>query len=203
MISVEELSECPICGRKTLKSYSKSLNIPYFSEIFLLRFHCPSCGYRISDFLNTRYGKPIRCTYEVKNEKELTARVIRASTGTIRIPELGTIIEPGPASQAFITNVEGVVAKILDIAETASVWVDSEDERRNCDIAIEKIKKAKSGEIPFTLIIEDPFGNSIIIAKDQSKVRLEELTEEELQNLRTGGLMVFTPYSPEENIEKD
>lgn len=203
MISVEEFSECPICGRKTLKSYSTSLNIPYFSEIFLLRFHCPSCGYRISDFLNTRYGKPIRCTYEVKNEKELTARVIRASTGTIRIPELGTIIEPGPASQAFITNVEGVVAKILDIAETASKWVDSEDERRNCDIAIEKIKKAKSGEIPFTLIIEDPFGNSIIIAKDQSKVRLEELTEEELQNLRTGGLMVFTPCSPEENTEKD
>lgn len=203
MISVEEKSECPICGRKTLESTSTSLNIPYFSEIFLVRFHCPSCGYRISDFLNTRYGKSMRCTYQVKNEKELTARVIRASTGTIKIPELGTIIEPGPASQAFITNVEGVVTKILGIAETASKWAESEDEKKNCEIAIEKIKKAKSGEIPFTLIIEDPFGNSMIIAKDQSKVSLEELTEEELQKLRTGGLMVFTPSSPEENKEKD
>ncbi len=200
---MEEKSECPTCGRNTLESSLTSLNIPYFSEIYLVKFHCPLCGYRISDFLNTRYGVPIRCTYEVKNEKELTARVIRAATGTIKIPELGTTIEPGPASQAFITNIEGVIIKILDIAETASKWVESEEEKKNCETAIEKIKKAKSGEIPFTLIIEDPFGNSMIIAKDQSKVSIKELTEEELQNLRTGGLMVFTPCNTDKNVEKE
>jgi len=200
---MEEREECPICGGKTLESSMTSVNIPYFSEIFLIRVQCSSCGYRTSDFMNTRYGKPIRCTYEVKGEKELTARVIRASTGTIRIPELGTTIEPGPASQAFITNVEGVIARILDVAEIASEWVESEEERRRCDIAIERIKKAKSGELPFTLIIEDPFGNSMIIARDQSKVQIKELTEEELRDLRTGGLMLFTPYDFDEYLEGD
>lgn len=201
MIFLEEKSECPFCGRKSLESSFTSLNIPYFSEIFLVKFQCPLCGYNVSDFLSTRYGKSIRCTYAVKSEKELAARVIRAATGTIRIPELGTIIEPGPASQAFITNIEGVVTNILDVAVTARKWAESEDEKRNCDLAIEKIKKAKSGELPFTLIIEDPFGNSMIIAKDQSNVSVEELTEEELRNLRTGGLMFFTTCDSDENIE--
>ncbi|MGQ9720678.1 MAG: ZPR1 zinc finger domain-containing protein [Candidatus Jordarchaeum sp.] len=200
---MEEKSECPVCGKNTLESSLTSLNIPYFSEIFLVRFYCPSCGYSINDFLNTRYGKPIRCTYEIKNEKDLTARVIRASTGTIRIPELGTLIEPGPAAQSFITNVEGVIIKILDIAEIASKWVELEDEKKNCEMAIEKIKKAQSAEIPFTLIIEDPFGNSMIITKDQNQVKIEELTEKELENLRTGGLMVFTPCDPNKNIENE
>jgi zinc finger protein len=202
VIFLEEKSECPSCGRKSLESSLTSLNIPYFSEIFLVKFHCSLCGYTVSDFLSARYGKPIRCTYKIKNEKELNARVVRAATGTIRIPELGTIIEPGPASQAFVTNVEGVVTNILEVAETARKWAVSEDEKRNCDLAIENIKKAKSGELSFTLIIEDPFGNSMIIAKDQSNVNVEELTEEELRNLRTGGLMFFTTRDLDKNVEK-
>lgn len=198
---LEEKSECPCCGRNSLENSFTSLNIPYFSEIFLVKFHCSLCGYTVRDFLSTRYGKPIRCTYKIKNEKELAARVIRAATGTIRIPELGTVIEPGPASQAFVTNIEGVVTNILDIAETARKWAESEDDKRNCDLAIENIKKAKSGELPFTLILEDPFGNSMIIAKDQSNVRVEELTEKELCGLRTGGLMFFTTRESDKNVE--
>jgi zinc finger protein len=203
VIFLEEKSECPFCGRESLESSFTGLNIPYFSEIFLVKFHCSLCGYNVSDFLSTRYGKPIRCVYEVKNEEELTTRVIRATTGTIRIPELGTVIEPGPASQAFVTNVEGVIANILAIAETARKWTESDDEKNNCDLAIEKIKKAQSGELPFTIILEDPFGNSMIIAKDQSSVSVEELTEEELKNLKTGGLTLFTTCDSDENLESN
>ncbi|MEM3526160.1 MAG: ZPR1 zinc finger domain-containing protein [Candidatus Jordarchaeaceae archaeon] len=195
---MEEKSECPCCGRKSLESSLTSLNIPYFHEIFLIKFQCALCGYVARDFLNTRYGRPIRCTYKIEKEEELNARVIRATTGTIRIPELGATIEPGPASQAFVTNVEGVVTNILDVAEAAREWAESEEEKRNCDAAIENIRKAKSAEIPFTLIIEDPFGNSMIIAKDQSSVKIEELTEEELRSLRTGGLTFFTPCDSDE-----
>lgn len=40
----------------------------------------------------------------------------------------------------------------------------------------------------------------MIIAKNQSSVSVEELTEEELENLRTGGLMLFTPSDPNEKV---
>jgi zinc finger protein len=203
VIFLEEKSECPFCGRASLESSFTNLNIPYFSEIFLVKFHCPLCGYTVSDFLSTRYGKPVRCSYAVKSEGGLTARVIRSATGTIRIPELGTVIEPGPASQAFVTNVEGVIANVLAVAETARKWAESEEEKRNGDSAIEKIKKAQSGELPFTIILEDPFGNSMIIAKDQSSVSVEELTEEELHDLRTGGLMLFQTCDSDENKENN
>lgn len=202
-IFLEEKSECPVCGKKTLESSFTDLNIPYFSEIYLVRFQCSSCGYKVSDFLSTRYGKPIRCTYKVKNEKELKARVIRATTGTIKIPELGTTIEPGPASEAYVTNVEGVISRILEVAETAREWAETEEQKRNSDIAIEKIKKAKTGEMPFTLILEDPFGNSMIVAKNQSEVKIKELTVEELRDLRTGGLMFFTPSDSNESTQGD
>jgi len=40
--------------------------------------------------------------------------VIKSGTTTIRIPEFGAKITPGPYSEGFITNVEGVLSKVED-----------------------------------------------------------------------------------------
>ena len=48
---------------------------------------------------------------------------------------------------------------------------------------LEKIENVKSGDETATLIVEDPFGHSIII-HDDAKHR--KLSEEEIKNLNTG-----------------
>ncbi|MBS7251796.1 MAG: hypothetical protein KIH08_14585, partial [Candidatus Freyarchaeota archaeon] len=104
---------------------------------------------------------------------------------------------------ATVSKFEGVISRILEVAEIAREWAETEEQKRNSDIAIEKIKKAKTGEMPFTLILEDPFGNSMIVAKNQSEVKIKELTVEELRDLRTGGLMFFTPSDSNESTQED
>lgn len=49
------------------------------------------------------------------------------------------------------------------------------------------LEKIKNGEHEITVIIEDPLGNSAIIAKNAMS---RELTEEEAANLKTG-MIIF------------
>jgi zinc finger protein len=110
--------------------------------------------------------------------------MIRSSSGTVKIPELGLAMEPGPASQGFITNVEGILMRFEDIVKTARRWNQEDAEKVViCDRILEKLKLAMEGEEELTVVIEDPFGNSMIVSDDAF---WESLSEEEASELKTG-----------------
>jgi len=93
-------------------------------------------------------------------------------------------MEPGPASQGFITNVEGILMRFEDIVKTARRWNEDNAEKvAICDRILEKLKLAIEGEEDLTVIIEDPFGNSMIVSDDAF---WERLSEEEASELKTG-----------------
>ena len=118
------------------------------------------------------------------NQDTLFAKVIRSSSGTVRIPELGLAMETGPASQGFITNVEGILMRFEDIVKTAKRWnEDNEEKVAICDRILEKLRLAMEGQEEVTVIIEDPFGNSMIVSDDAF---WERLSEEEASELKTG-----------------
>jgi zinc finger protein len=81
-------------------------DVPYFGEAMLIAGVC-SCGFRHSDTILLCQKEPARYSLEVTDLEDLNARVIRSSSGTIRVLELGVDIEPGPASDLHISNVEG------------------------------------------------------------------------------------------------
>jgi zinc finger protein len=93
-------------------------------------------------------------------------------TATIKIPELGVQIDPGPACQGFVTNIEGVLDRIENIVRGALIWAENE-ERENAITLLDQIARARLGAMPFTLIIEDPSGNSAIISEKVKKTPLE------------------------------
>ena len=92
-------------------------------------------------------------------------------TATIKIPELGVQIDPGPACQGFVTNIEGVLDRIENIVRGALIWAENE-ERENATTLLDQIARARAGALPFTLIIEDPSGNSAIISEKVKKTPL-------------------------------
>lgn len=179
-------STCPLCNQELITKWCPD-NIPFFGEVMNITSQC-DCGFRYSDTLILTQREPVRYELKVRSQDDINARVIRSTSGTIRIPELGVDIEPGPASDAFVSNIEGVLDRVRDILGTIVRW----NEEGKTEKAVEllgMIEKIKAGEFEVTVIIEDPMGNSAIIS-DNAVSR--ELTKEEASCLKTG-MIVFEP----------
>ena len=179
-------SDCPVCGgKKTLEVTNRTDNIPYFGDILETAVSCKSCGYQTSDSISLEHNDPIRFILTIDNSK-LNVRVAKSQTATVTLPELGLKVEPGPKSQGYVSNVEGILNRFEDAVIRALKLegdkIDS-DVQENALNIIDYIAKIKLGELSTLLILEDPFGNSVIDDEDAEK---ELLSPEEANKLQTG-----------------
>jgi zinc finger protein len=159
---------CPSCNTEIEYLYQTE-NIPYFSDILIISATCPACGYRYVDTQLLKEADPVRYEMPVTSAADLDVRVIRSMSGELVIPELGVRIDPGPACEGFVTNVEGVLARIERIVEGTLLWAN-DDERERAKQILADIKNAREGTLPLTLILQDVRGNSVIIADTAQKI---------------------------------
>ncbi|MCS7130494.1 MAG: ZPR1 zinc finger domain-containing protein [Archaeoglobaceae archaeon] len=185
---------CPICGRE-LRLIVDTYEAPFFDKILLTSISC-ECGFKHADSIVLGEKEPSR--YRIKaNRRNLFTKVIRSTSGTIRIPEIGVSIEPGPASQAFITNLEGVLWRVAEVVKTAMKWNESDEEKvRRCEWILERINGVIEGDEELTIILEDPFGNSLILSEESFRERLSEMETKELKSGLT--VIELTGFSEEE-----
>jgi zinc finger protein len=141
----------------------KTENIPFFSDILIISAVCPACGYKFVDTQLLKHGDPARYTVSVESEQDLAIRVVRSMSASLEIPELGVRIDPGPACEGFISNVEGVLDRIGTVVEGAA-RNGTDDEKVSAATLLANIARVKAGQFPVTLILEDPSGNSGLIA---------------------------------------
>lgn len=179
-------SDCPVCNSKgTLEVKNITENIPYFGDILETSVYCSSCGYQSSDNISLEQNEPSRYTLTINSEK-LNTRVAKSQTATITVPELGIKVEPGPKSQGYVSNVEGILSRfeeaVIRAIKLEGENIDSQIEENALNI-IELINNVKMGELETLLILEDPFGNSVI---DDDDANHELLTPEEAASLKTG-----------------
>ncbi|HPE63508.1 MAG TPA: ZPR1 zinc finger domain-containing protein [Methanothrix sp.] len=182
-------SSCPICNAEITFDW-ETKDIPHFGEAMIIAGVCESCGFRVSDTILLSQGEPVRYAITIEEPADLNARVIRSTSGTIRIPELGIDVEPGPASEAYISNVEGVLQKVRDIvvfATKSAMDAGAEENVRRGECILERICRAMEGEGPLTVILEDPLGNSAIVSE---KAVSTKLTPEECEDLETGMIIL-------------
>jgi zinc finger protein len=161
-------------------------NIPYFGDILEVSIVC-GCGFKFVDTVILGQKDPLRHQMRVRSEGDLWARVIRSTSGTIRIPEWGIDIEPGPASEAYITNVEGIIERLQSVVNMARKWSETDEERRRAESLLDTMQVARDGKPDFTIIIEDPLGNSAVIGEG---VEVTKLSEDEADILPTGMFIV-------------
>lgn len=177
---------CPLCQRELVMNWQRD-NIPYFGEIMHVSARC-QCSFRFADTMILASKEPMRYEMPVENREDLDARVIRSTSGTIRIPEMGVTIEPGSVSESYVTNIEGVLHRVRDVLMTASRWVQGDEEKasRSQELLC-MLEEVIQGKRKITVIIEDPLGNSAIISK---KVKSVKLSKQEAEKLNTG-MIVF------------
>lgn len=182
--------DCPVCRcENSMLVITKTENIPYFGEIMESTARCSDCGYKHSDIICLDQKEPVKYTLKV-DKSNLNARVIKSQSATVSMPELGIKVEPGPRSRGYVSNIEGVLNRFQDAVKMAMNFVEDEQSKGNASNILKEIEKIKAGENTVTVIIEDPFGHSMIIHEDASK---RELSLEEIKNLKTG----FTTFENE------
>lgn len=173
--------ECPVCGLE-LTLITDTYYTPHFGELFLSSASC-ECGFRYSDSFSLDTNKAVRYKVEIR-EDNLSTKVIRSTSGTVRVPEIGIDLEPGPASQGFITNLEGVLRKMEDVVQVARGWnSDNQSKVEECDWILDQIYETIDGNLNLTLVLEDPLGNSVV---DSEEAVRETLNDEEASELKTG-----------------
>lgn len=175
--------ECPNCG-KDARIVEHLQEIPHFGKIIISTLACEKCNYKLNDVMIADAKEPASYKAEVTSKKDLETKVIRSSTGTIRIDALGISIEPGPAAEGYITNIEGILERAEESTKVliANSAADEADESKLARKELERIKKARNVEIPFSVIIEDPFGNSTMIGGKAKKMKL---SPEEIKRLQS------------------
>ncbi len=172
---LEYTIECPICGHN-FKVEEFLYDMPLVGKIIISSGKCGNCGYRWNDVRLAEVKGPRKIVVEVRDPNDVNALVVRSSTASIVIPELGVEITPGPASLGYITTIEGVLLDVLD--KVNFLCEEGEASPETCAEKKKMIEKARNGEIPFTFILIDPEGASTIVS-DKARILPLEKKEEE------------------------
>ena len=155
---------CPVCNRETLIVREYIYEAPKAGKLLLSVWECESCGFRVRDVKPFETLSPIRIEMKVEGKEDLNTFVYRSAFANVIIPELGVEITAGAGYQGVITTIEGILEIVIDQI------TDCNEE------TCKDIFKAKEGEKPFTLIIEDPSGLSFV-QSEKATVKKMEVTQ--------------------------
>ena len=162
---------CPICGENKLTLREDEVDIPHFGRVFVLSMTCEGCGYRKSDLEPAEKKEPCKYTFEVENENDLNVKIVKSGDALLKIPHVITM-EPGPTSNGYITNVEGLLQRVKKIIEESVEGEDDPAAKKKAKNLNKKLGKVLVGREKLKIIIEDPTGHSAIISDKAQKGKL-------------------------------
>jgi zinc finger protein len=160
-----------MCNNKTLTLAEAETEIPFFGKTYIFSMNCNNCGYHKADVEADEEKEPAKYTIEVDKEEDMKIRVIKSSNAKVNIPHVGTI-EPGEASNGYITNIEGLLQRMKKIVEILRDDSEDEEDRKKAKNILKKLLRVMWGQEKLKIIIEDPTGNSAIISEKAVKSKL-------------------------------
>lgn len=175
--------KCPACGVENVaKSIMREIEIPHFGNVLETTIQCDNCGFKHNDIISLEQNEPAKYKIDITKET-LSVRIVRAQSATVSIPEIGVKVEPGPKSEGYVTNIEGVLTRFKDATLKALQLFEDAQSQKNAKLTLEKIENLIKGESQATLLIQDPFGQSNVVSEDAEVL---PIPEEELRELKTG-----------------
>jgi len=162
---------CPVCHKNTLTLTEQETEVPYFGKLYVFSMSCSSCDYKKADVEAEEQKDPVRWSIDIESDKDMNIRIIKSSEATVKIPRI-TTIEPGPASEGYITNVEGLLEKVKEQIESVRDNEEDPDAKKKAKNLVKKITRIMWGKEKTKIIIEDPSGNSAIVSEKAVKGKL-------------------------------
>ncbi len=172
-----EHQPCPLCHEKTLILTERETEVPYFGKVYLFSMTCNNCKYHKADVEATEQKEPVKYEFEISGEEDMKVRVVKSSEATVKLPHVATIT-PGPVSQGYVTNIEGILSRVKYQIEAAKEMEEDEEDKKKAKNLLKKLLNITWGKEKQKIIIEDPSGNSAIISdravKSVLKVKAEK-----------------------------
>ncbi len=160
--------KCPICFKDTLTLMEHDREVPSFGCVSVFSMDCESCHYHKADVECLEQHEGAKYTITVSSEDDLKVRVVKSGTATVKIPRIMNI-EPGLASNGYITNIEGVLNRVKNMLEHARDQEDDATKRKKVKNMLKKVQEALWSHDALDVIIEDPAGNSAILSDKARK----------------------------------
>lgn len=145
----------------------KMTNIPYFKEVVIMATVCEVCGAKTNEVKagGGIEAKGKKISLRVTDPTDMSRDVLKSETCSILIPDLEFEMG-GHALGGRFTTIEGLMDNILESVEQNSIWggVDgvAPDVAEKMKNFKEKFNKFKEGKEPFTMVLDDPAGNSYL-----------------------------------------
>lgn len=168
-------STCPGCT-KPCATNMKFVRIPHFEEVVIMSTVCQHCGYRSNEVKSGGKvpEKGRRITLNIQNQKDLSRDILKAESCSLACPELHLTVEPGTLGGRF-TTVEGLLTQVRDdlrasifdtgddgaISQTGGDSMPSADKVKWTEF-FALLDRGISGEMPFTVVLEDPMAASYV-----------------------------------------
>ncbi|XP_037361522.1 zinc finger protein ZPR1 [Talpa occidentalis] len=139
--------------------------IPFFREIIVSSFSCEHCGWSNTEIQSAGriQDQGVRYSLTVKTQEDMNREVVKTDSATTRIPELDFEI-PAFSQKGALTTIEGLISRAISGLEQDQPTRRAKEEvvAERIDAFIVKLKELKHVTSPFTLIIDDPSGNSFV-----------------------------------------
>ena len=145
----------------------KMTNIPYFKEVVIMATVCEVCGAKTNEVKagGGIEAKGKKISLRVTDPTDMSRDVLKSETCSILIPDLEFEMG-GHALGGRFTTIEGLMDNIIESVEQNSIWgggdgvaPDVAEKMKNFK---EKFNKFKEGKEPFSLVLDDPAGNSYL-----------------------------------------
>lgn len=157
---------CSSCY-KPCETHMKTVNIPHFKDVIIMSTVCDHCGYK-SNEVKTGGAIPEkgrRTTLKVTDPEDLARDILKSETCGLIIPELNLDLTPGTLGGRF-TTIEGLLTQVLEelnsrVYTQSSDSMDEETKTRWTTF-FARLQDAIDGNIPFTIIMEDPLAASYV-----------------------------------------
>nr|CAG4647076.1 EOG090X06TU [Megafenestra aurita]SVE92411.1 EOG090X06TU [Megafenestra aurita] len=162
--TTEISSLCFNCGEDGVTKLLLT-KIPFYKEIILMSFECEHCGLKNNEVQSgdkiQEKGTLIECL--ISNALDLNRQVIKSDYATVKIPEIDFEIPP-QSKRGEITTVEGILSRCiagLEQDQPVRKALDP-DSAQKIEAFIEVLIETKSLKKQFTIMIDDPSGNSFV-----------------------------------------
>jgi len=168
---------CPSCHQSNAVSLMLPTKVPMFREILVMSLNCEDCNFRNSE---VSFGGEIQergetIYLDLKNKKDLDRQIIKSDSCTLTIPSLQFEI-PANTQRGMVSTIEGMLLTAVDNLEAGQqdrLRLGDIDNFHRCREVIDQLKRMIGHSVceeedisrvfqEFTLILDDPAGNSFI-----------------------------------------
>uniref|UniRef100_A0A131Y240 Putative c4-type zn-finger protein n=1 Tax=Ixodes ricinus TaxID=34613 RepID=A0A131Y240_IXORI len=157
-------TDCSECGAPC-ETRMKLTQVPHFKEVVIMATVCERCGHRTSEVKGGAGIEPlgVRLELRVSGPADLARDVLKSETCSLRVPELDLDAGQGVVAGRF-TTVEGLLEEMRAQLSRENPFFQGdsapEGRRLRMGTVVDRLGRAARGELPVTLVLDDPCGNS-------------------------------------------